>query len=233
MRVFDDIDHPLAARFQDFVRRPDFPCVGAKSAVGRGQMKFVVARDLQSSWDDLRIYSALLEFATAYRENRKLFQSLVVLFETTPRISETAFEQAMWTRIQSLADKDVWHGQDYDERVSPDPESPHFSLSFGGEAFFVVGLHQNASRPARRFDVPALVFNLHDQFEQLREQERYEGLRANIIQRDVAIAGSPNPMLARHGELSEARQYSGRAVGQDWECPFTPPPALAAASNDR
>jgi FPC/CPF motif-containing protein YcgG len=233
MRLFDDSSHPLVARFQDFVRRPEFPCVGAKSAVGKGQMKFVVARDIKSSWDDLRIYLAVLTFATAYRENRKLFQSLVVLFETTPRISETEFEQAMWTRIQSLADKDVWHGQSYDERVSADPQSPHFSLSFGGEAFFVVGLHQNASRPARRFNTPALVFNLHDQFEQLREQERYEGLRASILQRDVAIAGSPNPMLARHGELSEARQYSGRAVGQDWKCPFTPPLNVAESLNDR
>ena len=38
--------------------------------------------------------------------------------------------------------------------------------------------------------------------------------------RDEAIAGSRNPMLARHGEASEARQYSGRAVDPDWRCPF-------------
>ena len=218
----NDINHSLATQFLEFVRRPDFPCVGAKSAIGRGQIRFVVARDINSSWDDLRIYTALLEFAMGYRVDSRLFQSLVVLFETPALISESIFEQAMWARIQSLSDKDAWHGQYYDTRVSPDPDSPHFSLSFGGEAFFVVGLHPNASRPARRFGKPALVFNLHDQFEQLRAQNRYEGLRANIIQRDVAIAGSANPMLMRHGELSEARQYSGRVVGQDWTCPLTP-----------
>jgi hypothetical protein len=27
-------------------------------------------------------------------------------------------------------------------------------------------------------------------------------------------------MLARHGELSEARQYSGRVVEEGWRCPF-------------
>ena len=66
-----------------------------------------------------------------------------------------------------------------------------------------------------------MVFNLHDQFEVLRAQQRYEKLRASIVARDVAVAGSPNPMLARHGEISEARQYSGRMVGPEWKCPFS------------
>ena len=66
-----------------------------------------------------------------------------------------------------------------------------------------------------------MVFNLHDQFERLREEGRYEKLRATILDRDVAVAGSLNPMLSRHGETSEARQYSGRDVGNDWECPFS------------
>ena len=107
-----------------------------------------------------------------------------------------------------------------DLSVSRDPDDPHFSLSFGGQAFFVVGLHPGASRPARRFERPAMVFNLHDRFVRLREEGRYEKLRASILDRDVAVAGSLNPMLARHGEMSEARQYSGRAVGNDWQCPF-------------
>lgn len=200
--------------------------MGAKSAIGRGQVRFIVARDILSSWDDMRIYWALLQFATAYRDDPKLFQSFVVMFEQPAQITEDRFEGALWTRVQSLADKDAWHGQDYDPRVSADPESPHFSLSFGGEAFFVVGLHPWASRPARRFERPALVFNLHDQFERLRAEHRYEPLRHSIIERDVAIAGSANPMLARHGEISEARQYSGRAVDQDWACPFSAKPKV-------
>jgi hypothetical protein len=224
--VSKDGADPLAERFCDFIRDRRFPCVGAKSAVGRGQMRFVIARDIHSAWDDLRIYRALLAFATAYRENRKLFQSFVVIFRQPERISERAFEAALWTRVQSLADKDAWHGQDYDPRVSADPASPHFSLSFGGEGFFVVGLHPGASRPARRFIRPALVFNAHDQFEQLREAGRYETLRESIIERDVAVAGQPNPMLARHGETSEARQYSGRAVGEAWACPFAAKPKV-------
>jgi FPC/CPF motif-containing protein YcgG len=187
----------------------------------------MVARDIRSSWDDLRVYTALLEFAKGYRENPALFQSFVVLFEAPGWISEDDFEDVLWTRVQSLADKDAWHGQVYDPRVSADPDDPHFSLSFGGEAFFVVGLHPGASRPARRLECPALVFNLHDQFERLRAEQRYEPLRRSIIERDVALAGSPNPMLSRHGELSEARQYSGRAVERDWSCPFVAKPKAA------
>jgi FPC/CPF motif-containing protein YcgG len=224
--------HPLIEDFRAWVRSAPFPCVGAKSAMGRDQMTFVVARDITSSWDDLSIYGGLLAFASAYGEDPRLFQSFVVLFEQPYAISEVEFEAAMWARIQSLADKDAWHGQTYDTRVSPDPENPHFSLSFGGEAFFVVGLHPRASRPARRFRTPALVFNLHDQFEQLRAQGRYETLRQRIIARDVALSGSANPMLARHGEVSEARQYSGRAVGQNWSCPFALPTHVKGPLDD-
>ena len=215
-----DNDHPLAERFRDFVRAAAFPCVGAKSALAKGQMRIVVARDIRSSWDDLRIYPGLLDLARNYAEDPVLFQTFVVVFEQDWCLSETSFEAHMWSRIQSLTDKDAMFAQVPDTRVSGDPGDPHFSLSFGGQAFFVVGLHPGASRPARRFSRPALVFNLHDQFEQLRDQGRYEKLRATILERDAAIAGTINPMLSRHGDVSEARQYSGRAVGNDWQCPF-------------
>ncbi|WP_425442841.1 guanitoxin biosynthesis heme-dependent pre-guanitoxin N-hydroxylase GntA [Sphingomonas spermidinifaciens] len=211
----------LAEAFRAMILEKSFPCVGAKSALGRGTLDLLSARSITSAWDDLAIHDALMRFAWAYREDPGLFRSFAVLFEGPDDLDEAGFEAAMWARLQSLADKDEWRGQAADPRVSSDPADPHFGMSFGGEAFFIVGLHPQASRPARRFERPALVFNLHDQFETLREQNRYEQLRASIIERDVALAGSPNPMLSRHGETSEARQYSGRAVGADWRCPFS------------
>ena len=215
-----DNEHALARRFINNVESPSFPCVGAKSALGRGQMDILVARDLRSAWDDLRILPALATTVGKYRADRAIFRTMVVVFEGPDDLSEAAFEQHLWARAQSLSDKDAWVGYRPDPTVSADPEDPHFSLSFAGEAFFVVGLHPNASRPARRFEAPAMVFNLHNQFEVLRKQQRYEKLRSSILQRDLALAGSINPMLARHGETSEARQYSGRAVEADWKCPF-------------
>ena len=47
-------------------------------------------------------------------------------------------------------------------------------------------------------------------------------MRETIIERDAEFSGSVNPMLAVHGEESEARQYSGRVVDDDWVCPFRP-----------
>ena len=220
LKPCNDSAHPLAERFRAFVKSPEFPCVGAKSALSRDRMRFVVGKDIGSGWDDLRILPNLHDLAASYRAEPELFQSLVVLFEQDRALDEPAFEDNLWARLQSLTDKDEWLGQRPDPRVSHDPDDPHFSLSFGGEAFFVVGLHPHASRPARRFERPALVFNLHDQFEQLRAQGRYEKLRESIIARDVALAGEPNPMLARHGTVSEARQYSGRLVDPEWRCPF-------------
>lgn len=220
-------DHPLARAFETFVRDQAFPCVGAKAALARSQMDIVVARDITSAWDDLRIHPGLFEAARRFTIDPTLFQSFVVIFEGPRDLDEVGFEHAMWDRIQSLADKDAFNGVAYDATVDADPDSPHFSLSFGGEAFFAVGMHPGASRPARRFEAPAVVFNLHRQFEMLRASGDYEKLRASILKRDVNLAGAVNPMLARHGESSEARQYSGRAVGTAWSCPLDPPPRKA------
>jgi FPC/CPF motif-containing protein YcgG len=210
------IEHALKA----FIQEPAFPCVGAKSALGKGQLTTYVGRSMDSAWNDVEIQDLLMRFAWEYRQQPKLFTSFAVIFEGPGELSEEAFEQHLWDRIQSLSDKDSWRGQTSDRRVSADPSDPHFSLSFGGEAFFVVGLHPRASRPARRFAYPTMIFNLHDQFETLREQNRYEKLRSAILTRDEDLAGSINPMLARHGSTSEARQYSGRAVSDAWNCPY-------------
>lgn len=213
-------DDPLADEFRAFVDDAAFPCVGAKAALARQQMDFVVAHTISSAWNDLSILPSLVETVRRYRTEKTLFRTFVVLYQDDDPMDEPTFEAHMWNRIQSLTDKDEWLGFKPDPAVNSDPESPHFSLSFGGEAFFVVGLHPQASRPARRFVRPAMVFNLHDQFVELRSSGRYEKMRSAILSRDAALAGATNPMLARHGELSEARQYSGREVGNDWQCPY-------------
>jgi FPC/CPF motif-containing protein YcgG len=210
----------LQALLFEHVRDADFPCVGAKAAMARGTLEVLACNRIDSAWDDLRVHDRLMHFAMEYRRDKALFRSFAVIFEGPDDLSETEFESHLWQRVQSLSDKDHWRGQPYDPAVSHDPDNPHFSLSFGGEAFFIVGLHPHASRPARRFERPAMVFNLHDQFELLRAEGKYEGMREKILVRDEALAGTRNPMLARHGESSEARQYSGRAVGSDWQCPF-------------
>lgn len=218
-----ELSRSLDQRFRQFIADTTFPCVGAKSALARGTLKIVPCVAIDSAWDDLRMHRELLKWAFVYAADPGLFRSIAFVFEGPTDLDERQFEATMWERLQSLADKDAWLEQPHDDRVSADPSDPHFSLSFGGEAFFVVGLHPKASRPARRFETPVLVFNLHDQFERLREENRYETIRSKILERDEMLAGSPNPMLARHGDTSEARQYSGRVVDESWQCPYVDP----------
>lgn len=132
MASYNDSCHPLASRFRSHVTDPALPGVGAKSAHLRDQMRFVVCPDIDSAWDDLRLYAALLHSVAAYRERLALFQSRVAIFEAPERLTESVFEAILWTRLQSLADKDARHGQDDGPRVNRDPDSAQFSLSLGG-----------------------------------------------------------------------------------------------------
>lgn len=215
-------DTDAAAEFKAFIGGEHFPCVGARSALARDNLDILQARDITSAWDDLSIIDRLHSFAERYERNRDLFTSFVTIFKGPQTLNEVQFENALWDRVQSLHDKDEWIGYDWDDTVANEPQAPKFSLSLGGHAFFIVGLHPGASRRARRFRYPALVFNLHDQFERLRADGRYQKMRDTILARDLAANGSTNPMLAQHGSVSEARQYSGRAVDDSWVCPFVP-----------
>ncbi len=211
----------LAGRFRAFVGEAGFPCVGAKAALAQDRLDIATAASLVGAGEDDRLFDALTAFVAGYRRAPGPFHSLAILFSGPDTLDEAAFEAALWSRLQALSDIDADRGHAYDRRVSEDPENPRFSLSLAGEAFFVIGLHPAASRPARRFSTPALVFNPHDQFEHLRRADRYQRLSRQILARDRALAGSDNPMLARFGATSEARQYSGRVVGADWTCPFS------------
>lgn len=221
--VMEVDEEALKRSLRRHVQHSEFPCVGGKSALARNLLHIEPAWSIISAWDDVRLHDALLEWSKRYRSDASGLRSFAVVFSQPTCLTEQQFEDAMWDRIQSLADKDAWRGQRYDTRVSADPNDSHFSLSFGEEAYFVVGLHPNASRPARRTPYPTLIFNLHDQFEKLREHGRYERMRETILKRDKQLAGSINPMLSRFGTASEARQYSGRAVDASWSCPFSDP----------
>lgn len=207
-----------AAALDAFIAVGAYPCLGAKAALGRRGIEVLDAGDFVGCAHDEAIVAALQRFAR-HAGDESLFVSLAVAFSPAPALSEQDFEQALWRRLQALHEID--HQQfGWDQTVSSDPRSAHFSMSIGGRAFYVIGLHPASSRPARRFRQPLLLFNLHSQFERLRVDGRYEKLRQAIVQRDIAYAGAANPMLAVHGETSEARQYSGRRVDEDWVCPF-------------
>lgn len=212
--------------FIEQVALPDFPCVGAKSALAQDQLSFVTASDLRRAGDDRRIVRELQAFAHRAAGDA-VFLSMIVLFPDTPELDESGFELALWQRLQAFHLLDL-ADFDWDPTVSPNPNSPQFSMSIGGRGFYVIGLHPGSSRAARRFGCAALAFNLHSQFEALRADGRYDKLRDAITGRDIAYSGSCNPMLTAHGVDSEASQYSGKMVGPDWRCPFSAKAAGAA-----
>ena len=203
-----------------FIDAQKFPCVGAKASLAKGNLEILTASSLFDTGDDKDIYSRLSGQAYRYRTDPNMFQSFAVIFADDNTLSEREFEQALWIRLQALSDIDVAAECSHDQEVSADPDAGNFSVSFAGAAFFIVGLHPGSSRPARRFSKPTIIFNIHDQFEQMRKTGLYNQLQASISARDTALAGSRNPMLAPHGMISAARQYSGRQVEADWACPF-------------
>lgn len=219
----EPVDHRrLRSGLLGFIERTEFPCVGAKSALARGGLTIETAGSIAASRDDLLIHDRLVRWTRQHRADAGEFRSLAVVFAGPLDMDEEAFEAMLWARLSALTAIDRACGFAPDPDYSEDPRDPAFALSFGGKAYFAVGLHPGASRPARRAPAPTIVFNRHDQFTALREADRYERMREVILARDTALDGTPNPMIARHGEVSEARQYSGRAVDEDWVCPFAP-----------
>jgi uncharacterized protein len=204
----------------EHIGQSDFPCVGAKSALAGGGLTIFAAGAITAAGDDLRIYDALLRLGTGEDSEIQGFRSLAVIFAGPQGLDEPSFETALWRRLSTLLAEDRRRGYAYAPGFSDNPDDAHFALSFGGQAFFAVGLHPQASRTARCLPFPAIMFNPHDQFERLRAEQKYERMREVILTRDAELDGEANPMIARHGDISEARQYSGRAVGSDWTCPL-------------
>ncbi len=202
--------------FQQFVAERGYPCIMAKSALKRGQYELRTYSSLTSPDAADALTRDLSAFA-AEPEPERGFRSFVSIYDGPAPADEQVFERDLWALLVSLHERD---DQSWDAAVSSDPSDPTFSFSFAGRGFYVVGMHPNASRPARQFDYPMIVFNLHAQFEQLREQGRYDKVRGLIRARDRALAGSVNPMMDDFGSRSEARQYAGRAVEAGWKCPF-------------
>jgi FPC/CPF motif-containing protein YcgG len=214
-----DAQH-FTQQFVAYVQSPTFPCVGARSALNRGTARFQLYTGLGHGGDVARLCNDLEKFSAEFPQPGEAPTTFIAMFDD--RVDDEAqFERRMWRHLQDLHEHDrrrfAWN-----EAVSCDPGSENFSFSVAGRAFFVVGLSPVASRVARRAPMPCLVFNFHDQFESFRASGKYAGLQKVIRQRDVALQGEINPVLANHGEDSEARQYSGRANGPGWRCPFAP-----------
>ena len=218
-----DQHETLAEQFLSFIDDDSFPCVGAKAALARGEMfvhEFGMLNDAAHDAELLNSLELFVKTMESADEDPLKVHSFVAVFKGPFITSELQFENLLWTQLYNLHTLDVSRGFSAASDISSNPESPHFSLSLAGHPFFVIGLHPGASRLARTFRSPVLVFNSHRQFEALRADGRYPKMQKAIRKREIALQGSINPNLADFGSNSEARQYSGRKVDANWKCPF-------------
>lgn len=218
------MNHPtplpsIAEDYFRFIEAKGFPCIGAKAALGKDQIRIFLADHMACPKDDRDMLKFLYAFVDDYRQSNDLYSSAVVIFNDPVDLDEDNFETLFWSRLQAISDIDS-RQYPYDQRVGHDPTKAEFSFSLKEEAFYLIGLHPGSSRLARRFRYPAIVFNPHAQFDRLRELSKYETMKQVVRNRDIQYSGSVNPMLADFGETSEAVQYTGRQYDQNWKCPF-------------
>lgn len=217
--------------FRAHVLDAEFPCVGGKAAINHDNYRFGLYDEMNSQGATAGLAHDLWEYAQERPTFETDYATFVASFAAPVVVGEPEWEKLLWSQLQSLHDLDSGHHA-WDPAVSSDPADPGFSFSFAGTAFFVVGLHPTSSRRSRRFGWPTLVFNAHEQFERLREQNQFERLRETVRTRDYKLQGSLNPNLSNFGEASEARQYSGRAVEEGWRCPFSTRPGATEKPTD-
>src|SRR5690606_15571720 len=187
-----------SAAFLRHVEAATFPCVGAKAALAQGAIRPIELGPLGDRANDAPLLDALGAFRRrieALPEDATVVHSLVALFDGPTDTDELRFEALLWSRLQRLHRLDARRGNAWVPDVSRDPDDPRFSLSLAGHPYFVIGLHPGASRIARRFAWPALVFNSHRQFDRLRRDGRYAKMQRATRKRDLALQGSINPNL--------------------------------------
>lgn len=194
-----------------------YPCLGARSVVHRDACAIRVYPRMGTANAATALVTDLADFGAGVVGDQ--LSSFAAVFEEPSAMSEHRFRRLLWQQLQLMHQVDRRHFA-WDSRVSPDPDSPHFSYSVGGVAYFVIGLHAGSSRWSRRFAWPTLVFNPHEQFVTMRESGKYDRARSMIRGRDSALQGTINPLLRDHGDRSEARQYAGDAVADSWRCPL-------------
>lgn len=205
--------------FASFVTDTAFPCLGAKAALNAGSYVLLTYEELASPNVVHSLHADLVAFTKSEIARTSEYASFIAVFRNPRPIVERTFERLLWSQLQQLHDLDR-EKSEWDPNVSSDPDDPHFSFSIGGHAYYVIGLHEDSSRRARRFPWPAMVFNPHAQFEKLRSDGKWRRMQETIRARDIALQGSVNPMLSDFGKASEARQYSGRQVEEEWHPEF-------------
>ncbi|MEU4982765.1 guanitoxin biosynthesis heme-dependent pre-guanitoxin N-hydroxylase GntA [Streptomyces sp. NPDC021969] len=209
--------HAVHEEFRALVLSGTFPCLGGASALRRDQYRFGWYPRLGSAEAVSECAGDLTRFVTDFPEGSHPVAVHVAAFDGPDGLGEEEFEVLLWEQLRGMrsADRtggcaDGPAGAEREEDTVSDP-----GFYFGHRNFFVVGLHPGASRAARTFRRPTLVFNALSHMGPLRRAGSYTSMQDKIRSRDRRLQGSVNPSLLR----PRVAQFSGRAVPEDWKCP--------------
>lgn len=201
------------------VLNKNFPCAGAKTAIHQNTYRFSFYSKIGSEETAKLMCFDLFNFILEQKTMDSDFTTFISVFETPIPVDEGNFENLLWKQLQMVHNYDMKHHK-WNSNVSDDPDDKEFSFSFAERAFFIVGMHPASSRYSRRFVYPTLIFNSHEQFNNLKLKNKFERLQKIIRKNDKNLQGNINPNLTDFGEDSEAKQYSGKPITENWKCPF-------------
>jgi uncharacterized protein len=217
--VGQDVRELIERQLRCLVLETPFPCLGARSAFRSGSYLFNVHTDLRTE-QGLRSVAADLRHFAGVRQQMGNFYTYIASFLEPARIdSESRWDEVVWDFLQRLhgIDEDSW-----DPRWSKDPDQYDFALSFAGLGQLVVALYPGASRYARRFAWPTLVFNPPEQDRaNFPDDESFLRFQNKIRARDARLQGSVNPSLPPTLDDPQAPGFSGMPVDGSWHCPLT------------
>lgn len=203
------------AHFRAWVLDGRFPCLGASSAVRHGDYILHTCPPLGTEAGAQACLHALDETIAAFPVDSHPVTILVAVFDGPWDVDENKFEEMLWLHLNFLREQTPLASMSGSAPLAGrDFEDPGFA--FADRDFFIVGMHPRASRIARRFRWPTLVFNALTHSQKLRDDGHYDLMRDRIRNRDLRLQGTLNPTL----DLPQLAQFSGRAVGSDWRCPL-------------
>lgn len=191
----------------------------AKAAIKTGMVDIHSTRGLADSESIMNIQLRLHGFIDRFRLQQKKLSSFILTIDNEELMDFNNFEKEFFrflNRLKNLDRKNYPH----DPRVSSDPRDKNYSYSIKSEAFFIVALHPDSPRFARRFHKPAIVFNPHVQFDNLRRKNIFHKIKNVIRSKDKELQGSINPMLNDFGVRSEVFQYMGRVYAPSETIPL-------------
>ena len=191
-----------------------FPCVGGAGAVRRGDYSHRTYKSLESGLSADECARDLEEFLSSRDRADFPVSVFTASFLEPSSLDEEGFELALWRFLEMLRQRDQV-ADSVDEAGIDLDEPDDIGYVFGGRHLFIVGMHPTASRFARRFAFPTLVFNALSHATPLRETGRFERMADRIRARDIRLQHEVNPSI----HLPRPAQFSGRLNQPGWECP--------------